>query len=171
MTKPLGSGVTATALKREQADERDVTEAVNWMKRLNKFASQLAQEFGLRGGTDITGYSLLGHGLEMAEASRVSLKLDFPSIPFLSGARKYADKGAFAGGAFDNKRYFESKVRFSDAIDEPGKMLLFDPQTSGGLLLGVPLDRLDSFLARAREVDQAAWVIGNVEAGTGIEIQ
>jgi selenide,water dikinase len=171
LTKPLGFGVTTTALKREQADEQDVREAVDWMKRLNKAASQLALEFGLHGATDITGYSLLGHGLEMAEASRVSLQLDFSNIPFISGARKYAEKGAFAGGAFDNKKYFESKVKFANTLDEENQMLLFDPQTSGGLLLGVPHEDLHSFLARAHEMAQAAWVIGRVETGTGIEIR
>ena len=170
LTKPLGFGVTTTALKREQADEQDVLEAVTWMKGLNKTASQLAIDFGLRGGTDITGYSLLGHGLEMAEASSVSLKLDFAKIPFISCARKYAEKGAFPGGAFDNKKYFESKVKFAESIDEPNQMLLFDPQTSGGLLLGVPPEKLDSFLRRARETDQVAWVIGRVETGKGIEV-
>ena len=171
LTKPLGFGVTTTALKREQADEQDVSEAVSWMKRLNKAASQLAVEFGLRGGTDITGYSLLGHGMEMADSSGVSLQLDFPNIPFISGARKYAEMGAFAGGAFDNKKHFESKVKFADSIDEANQMLLFDPQTSGGLLLGVPPENLDAFLVRAQEMDQAVWVIGRVETGTGIEIR
>jgi len=170
LTKPLGFGVTTTALKREQADEQDVAEAVSWMKQLNKTASQLAVEFGLRGGTDITGYSLLGHGLEMAEASRVLLSLDFARIPFISCARKYAEKGAFPGGAFDNKKYFESKVKFAKSIDEPNQMLLFDPQTSGGLLLGVPQEKLASFLESARETDQAAWVIGRVKTGTGIKV-
>ena len=170
LTKPLGFGVTTTALKREQAEEQDVLEAVTWMKRLNKTASQLAVEFGFSGGTDITGYSLLGHGLEMAEASSVALKLDFANIPFLSGARKYAEKGAFPGGAFDNKKHFESKVKFADSIDERNQMLLFDPQTSGGLLLGVPQEKLDSFLARAHETDQDAWIIGIVETGTGIKV-
>jgi selenide, water dikinase len=170
LTKPLGFGVTTTALKREQADEQDLLEVVTWMKRLNKTASQLAVEFKLRGATDITGYSLLGHGLEMADASGVSLKLDFAKIPFIPGARKYAEKGTFPGGAFDNKKYFESKVRFSDSMDEPNQMLLFDPQTSGGLLFGVPHEKLDSFLARTQESDQKAWVIGTVEAGTGIEV-
>ena len=171
LTKPLGFGVTTTALKREQAEEKDVLEAVNWMKQLNKSASQLALEFGLRGGTDITGYSLLGHGMEMAQASGVSLKLEFAEIPFFSGARKYAEKGAFAGGAFDNKKHFESGIVFADGIDEPDQMLLFDPQTSGGLLLGVSPDHLEAFLTRARETDQAAWLIGHVEAGKGIEIR
>jgi selenide, water dikinase len=170
LTKPLGFGVTTTALKQQRADEQDVAEAVNWMKKLNKIASQLANEFGLRGGTDITGYSLLGHGMEMAEASRVSLKIDLAKIPFLSGVRKYAEQGTFPGGAFDNKKHFEAKVVFANPIDEPSQMLLFDPQTSGGLLLGVPREKLDSFLARTGELDQPAWVIGEVQSGSGIQV-
>lgn len=171
LTKPLGFGVTTTALKQQKADEQDVLEAVNWMKRLNNTASQLASEFNVRGGTDITGYSLLGHGMEMAEASGVALKFSFAKIPFIAGARKYAERGIFPGGAFDNKKHFESKVEFATSLDEPDQMLLFDPQTSGGLLLGVPRQNLDSFLARAQEMDQAAWVIGHTEEGIGIDIR
>lgn len=171
LTKPLGFGVTATALKQQKADEHDVLEAVLWMKRLNRTASQLATEFGLRGGTDITGYSLLGHGMEMANASGVSLSFDSAKIPLLSGARKYSAQGIFPGGAFDNKKYFESQVRFPASLDEPERMLFFDPQTSGGLLLGVPFQSLEQFIARAREVEQAVWVIGSVERGTGIDIR
>jgi selenide,water dikinase len=170
LTKPLGFGVTTTALKQQKADEQDVAEAVNWMKRLNKTVSQLSTEFGLRGGTDVTGYSLLGHGMEMAEASGVSMKFEFAKIPFLSGARKYAEQGIFPGGAFDNKKHFEAKVEFADLIDEPNQMLLFDPQTSGGLLLGVPREKVDSFLARAEELSQQAWVIGEVQPGSGIQV-
>jgi selenide,water dikinase len=163
--------VTTTALKQQKADEQDVLEAVHWMKRLNNTASQLANEFNLRGGTDITGYSLLGHGMEMAEASGVALKFNFTDIPFIAGARRYAERGIFPGGAFDNKKHFESKVEFSAPLDEPNQMLLFDPQTSGGLLLGVPRQNVDSFLASAQERDQAAWVIGRVEEGIGIDIR
>lgn len=171
LTKPLGFGVTTTALKREQAEQKDVQEAVNWMKRLNKSASLFAAEFGLQGGTDITGFGLLGHGLEMAEASGVSLHLDLKMIPFLSGARGYAGKGCFAGGAFDNKMYFESKVSFPSSVDEMDQMLLFDPQTSGGLLLGVPREKLKSFWALAKDLNQAIWEIGRVETGTGIHVE
>lgn len=171
LTKPLGFGVTTTALKRELADEADVLEAVNWMKRLNKDAGQLAVEFSLRGGTDITGYSILGHGLEMAEASNVSLHFEFEKVPLISCARKYAEKGCFAGGAFDNKSHFESRVKFADSIDEENQMLLFDPQTSGGLLLGVPQEKLESFLARAGSMKQPVWVIGRVRAGAGIHVE
>lgn len=171
LTKPLGFGVTTTALKQQKVDEQDILEAVRWMKRLNDTASQLALEFGLRGGTDITGYSLLGHGMEMAKASGVSLRFNYGEIPFIGGVRKYAEQGIFPGGAFENKKYFESSVEFAGSLDEPEQMLLFDPQTSGGLLLSVPRERSDSFLARAREINQPSWVVGSVETGTGIKIR
>lgn len=171
LTKPLGFGVTATALKREQVESRDLQEAVDWMKRLNKAASQLAMEFGLRGGTDVTGFGLLGHSAEMAGASKVSLKFEFAKIPFIAGARKYAEKGYFAGGTFDNQSYFEPQVKFADSLDEANRMLLFDPQTSGGLLLGVPEEKLEAFLVRARESNQPVWAIGRVETGSGIHVE
>ena len=171
LTKPLGFGVTTTALKQQKVDEQDLFEAVRWMKQLNDTAGQLATEFGLRGGTDITGYGLLGHGREMAKASGVSLRFNFSEIPFIGGAHNYAEQGIIPGGAFDNKKYFESSVKFVSSIDEAAQMLLFDPQTSGGVLLGVPREKLNSLLARARELNQPIWVIGSVEAGADIEIR
>ena len=171
LTKPLGGGVTTTALKQEKAEVAHVTEAIEWMSRLNKVASQLAVEFGVRGGTDITGFGLLGHGLEMAEASGVKLHIEYSKLPFLSGARGYAENGIFPGGAFDNKMHFEKSVKFSEGIDEPAQMLMFDPQTSGGLLFGVPAEKLTEFEKRAQEMNQRVWVIGDVRAGSGAEIE
>ena len=88
LTKPLGFGTTTTALKREQADPADVAEVVSWMKRLNDVASRLAVEFGVRGGTDVTGFSLLGHAVEMAHASGVRFHFKYNAIPFTAGARR-----------------------------------------------------------------------------------
>ncbi len=170
LTKPLGFGVTTTALKREQAAPEDVAEAVGWMKRLNQGAGQLARAFELRGATDITGYSLLGHGWEMAEASEAGLRIQFSKVPLLSGARKYADLWTFPGGAADNRLYFQTHVHFDPALDEAQQMLLFDPQTSGGLLLSVPPEKLDGLAQRAREIDQPVWEIGEVVEGYGIEV-
>ena len=170
LTKPLGFGVTTTALKREQAEENDVEEAVKWMKQLNDKAGQLANQFDLRGGTDITGFGFIGHALEMADASGVALHLESAKIPLISCARKYAEMGCFAGGAFDNKKHCDTKVVFTAKIDEENQMLLFDPQTSGGLLLGVPQTKLDEFLAQANELSQAVWVVGSVETGSGIKV-
>lgn len=171
LSKPLGFGTTTTALKRGVAASEDVDEVVGWMKRLNKKASELAVEFGVKAGTDITGFSLLGHALEVAEASAVQLKFRFNAIPFTSAARRYAEEFIFPGGASDNRLYFEPEVQFAETIDEPARMLLFDPQTSGGLLLAVPPDRLDALLARASEAGQPLWVIGEVQAGRGIVVE
>lgn len=171
LTKPLGFGVVTTALKQEKAESQDILEVVDWMKRLNRSASELAVEFGLRGGTDITGYSFLGHALEMAGASRVALHMDYEKIPLVSGARKYAERGAFPGGAFDNMGHYGPQVKFADSIDEPAQMLLYDPQTSGGLLLGVPADKLSDFEARAQELGQPVWMVGTVQNGSGIEVR
>jgi selenide, water dikinase len=106
----------------------------------------------------------------MANASGVALHIDFGKIPFISCARKYAEMGCFPGGAVDNKLYFQSKVTLSPSIDDPDQMLLFDPQTSGGLLLGVPQEKLESFLARAGELGQFVRVIGQAETGSGIHV-
>lgn len=171
LTKPLGAGVTTTALKQEKADEAHVLEAIEWMSRLNKNAGMLASEFGVRGGTDITGFGFLGHAAEMAEASRVGLHFDFSKIPFLSGARGYAERGIFPGGAFDNKGHFEHQVKFSAGLGEPDQMLLFDPQTSGGLLFGVARENLSAFETRAKEINQPYWVIGEAREGKGIEVE
>jgi selenide,water dikinase len=170
LSKPLGFGVTTTALKRGAADPTDVDEAVSWMKHLNQKASRLAVEFELRGGTDVTGYSLLGHAYEMAAASGGRFTFDFGSIPFISGARRYAEAWTFPGGAADNRLYFGPRVQFAPEIDETSQMLLFDPQTSGGLLLAVPPQKLPSLLARAQEWEQSLWVIGKVQPGQGLEI-
>jgi len=170
LTKPLGFGVTTTALKQEKADPQDVAEVVGWMKRLNRDAAELALEFDLHGGTDVTGFSLMGHGNEVAQDSGVGLKLIYEHIPFVSGARHYAEAGTFPGGAYDNFDYFKDRVRFAANFDEPARMLLFDPQTSGGLLLAVPKDKLAAFQAQAKEMKQPVWVIGEVVTGSGIEI-
>ncbi|MGB7872782.1 MAG: selenide, water dikinase SelD, partial [Anaerolineales bacterium] len=171
LTKPLGFGCTTTALKQDKADAADVREVVDWMTRLNRTAGLLAVEFSLSAATDVTGFSLLGHGLEMAEASGVALHYDYAQVPFVSGARKYAEMWAFPGGASDNRTHFGPQVSFDPSIDEASQMLLFDPQTSGGLLIGVPQDKLSAFQTRAKELEQPIWVIGEVRTGSGIIVR
>jgi selenide, water dikinase len=170
LTKPLGFGTVATALKRGQVDPQHLEEATAWMKRLNRDAGMLAREAGVRAGTDITGFSLLGHGLEMARASRVGLQLSFEKIPFTGGAKHYAQEWVFPGGSSDNRMYYGAQVQFSPSIPEHFQMLLFDAQTSGGLLLAVAPERLPDMLGRAQEISQPAWEIGEVIEGAGIEV-
>jgi selenide,water dikinase len=170
VTKPLGFGVTTTALKQEKATEEDVAEVVGWMKRLNREAGALAMEFGLHGGTDVTGFSLLGHGIEMAAASRVGFRLVMDKIPFISCGYKYAEMGTFPGGAWDNREHFGPGVRFDKNIPEEYQMLLFDPQTSGGLLLAIPKSKEEAFLKKAKETAMPVWSIGEIFEGEGIEV-
>ncbi len=170
LTKPLGFGVTTTALKRGVAAPEDVSEVIGWMSRLNAKAAQLTNEFGVRAGTDITGFSLLGHGWEMARASGVRFRLEFSRIPFISCARKYAEQWIFPGGSADNRLFYGEHVHFNAGISEVEQMLLFDAQTSGGLLLSVPVGKLSTFEQRAAELGQPVWVIGDVAEGAGLTV-
>jgi selenide,water dikinase len=171
LTKPLGFGVTTTALKQEKASPEDVSEVVGWMQRLNREAAQLAVQFKLCAATDITGFSFLGHAWEMARAADVGLRIRFGEMPFISCAKKYARAFTFPGGAFDNKLYFSEYATFDPAIPEEEQMLLFDPQTSGGLLLGVPPEKIDAFMAAASASQQPAWLVGEVVPGERIIIE
>jgi len=170
LTKPLGFGVTTTALKRGLASDEDAQEVIGWMSRLNKLGGQLANEFGLRGGTDITGFGLLGHGSEMARGSGVGLRLFWQGTPFISCALKFAEQWTFPGGSSDNRQFYGGGVRFDPSLNEMQQMLLFDAQTSGGLLLAVPKEKLADFEARAGELGQPVWQIGEVVEGEGIEV-
>lgn len=170
LTKPLGIGVLTTALKQGKAQPEEISEAVGWMKRLNSAAAELASDCGLSGGTDVTGYSLLGHGWEIADASGVGMRLFFHKIPFIASAQKYASDWVFPGGLFDNKTFYQTKVNFDPAIPETSQLLLFDPQTSGGLLLSVPPEKMPAFLTQAEQSNQPVWEIGEVTAGGGLTI-
>jgi len=170
LTKPLGFGVTTTALKRGLTSPQEADEVIDWMSRLNDKAGVLANEFGLRGATDITGFSLLGHAYEMAKASKVGLRFNFEKMPFISCAMKFAEQWIFPGGSSDNSLHFGPFVRFAPQVDDTRQMLLFDAQTSGGLLLGVPQEKLPAFLVRAAELEQPAWVVGQAVEGDGIDV-
>lgn len=171
LSKPLGFGVTTTALKQGKANPEDVTEVIGWMERLNRDAARLAVEFGLRAATDITGFSVLGHGWEMVQAAGVGLQIDFEQVPFVSGAKKYAQDWTFPGGAFDNRVYFGPHVNFDPGIPEEFQMLLFDPQTSGGLLIGVSEETIGGFMSKALAEGIPVWEIGEVVPGDRISVK
>ena len=171
LTKPLGFGVTTTALKQQEAPPEDIEEVITWMKRLNNGAAGLAEQFQLRAATDITGFSFLGHAWEMAKAAGVGMEIQFGDLPLISCAKKHAQAWRFPGGAFDNKLYYSQNVIFDDSTPEEFQMLLFDPQTSGGLLLGVPEAKLAPFLAEAKAKGVPAWHVGKVIPGDKITVR
>ncbi len=170
LSKPLGFGTTTTAIKQQKAAPQHAAEVIAWMTRLNRDASRLAVEFGVRGATDVTGFSLLGHAWEMAQASGVGLRFHYDRLPLLSGAKEYARQWIYPGGSYDNRLYFSPHTDFDPSIPEEEQMLLFDAQTSGGLLLAVPAERAAAILQAARERDIPLWEIGEVTEGQRMEV-
>jgi selenide,water dikinase len=170
LSKPLGTGTVSTALKRDVAQPDHVAAMIESMKRLNRCAAVAGQVAGVRAATDITGFGLLGHATEMTEAGAVRFRLWMSAIPLLPGATGYAAEWIFPGGSHNNKAHYGHLVDFDTSIPEDRQMLLWDAQTSGGLLLAVPADRLDDFFAECAKHDQQAWVVGEVLEGVGIEI-
>jgi selenide,water dikinase len=169
LTKPLGVGITATALKLEIAQPDHVRAAVEVMKALNRKAARLMQQVDIDAVTDITGFGLLGHAQEMTEKSGVGIYLSLESLPFLEGAKKYAQEQIFPAGARRNQKCYAPHVRFAPSVPEWMQMLLYTPETSGGLLIAVPEKKLGELTALFEGAGQSYWVIGRVVEGKGIE--
>jgi selenide,water dikinase len=161
----LGMAEEKDLLTKDHAEHEE--EAVKWMTLLNSAASELAGMVGVRAATDITGFGLIGHGIEMAEASDVGLEIDIENVPFFSGARDYAKLGTFPGGTMDNQEFFRDRVEFAAGITEPEQLLLFDAQTSGGLLMAVPEELFDGMTDLANSSEIPFWRIGTVREGSG----
>ncbi len=134
LTKPLGTGIMASAMKREKISEKDISAAVEIMTRLNSIGEKLAMIEGLNAMTDVTGFGLLGHLIEMCEGSGLSAILDYQSIPTIEGIEKYTDQFIFPDNTYRNWNAYEKKV---SGINGPSFITLCDPQTSGGLLIAV----------------------------------
>ncbi len=160
LTKRLGTGVISTALKRGIAADSDVNASIESMLTLNRDAGEAMVRFGANGCTDITGFGLIGHAREMALASGATIEIDVDALRFLPGALEYARKGAIPGG-LKNNREFASCAVDSERPLEPGvEDLLYDPQTSGGLLITLPEAAATGFLQACR----SAYRIGRVSA-------
>jgi selenide,water dikinase len=170
LSKPIGSGVIGTGIKKDIASADEAKEAIGWMKRLNKDAAQIANKCSATAATDITGFSLLGHGWEMASASKVGLKIRFDHVPLYSGTARLAKEWCFAGGAFDNKEFYGPHIHFDEVISEERQMILFDPQTSGGLLLSIPAGNAADCLLTAKQMGVPLWKIGEVTDSGKIEV-
>jgi selenide,water dikinase len=137
LTKPLGTGVIATALKAGHAPDDAVAAATRSMSRLNREASEVALAHGATAATDITGFGLVGHAAAIARESRLTLEIELKALPLLPGALELADRYQ-AGGLKSNRAEFEPRVEYGGRAEEARRALLYDPQTSGGLLVLVP---------------------------------
>jgi selenide,water dikinase len=162
LTKPIGTGTITTANKNNKAKEAHLIEAVGWMIRLNSAAAEAAIAAGAHGTTDITGFGLLGHSSELADGSEVTFKINARKVPFMAGALEYAAEWIFPGGSISNLKDYAPIIRFEDGIREEDKMLLSDAQTSGGLLISLPADQVQTFGREMARHDAPWWRIGEV---------
>ena len=166
LTKPIGTGVLTTALKRDLASAADLQEAVASMATLNAGGARAMLACGAHAATDVTGFGLLGHLRNMLAASGVSAELDAAAVPVLPNAADLAQRGAIPGGTKRNRDALAEYVRFDAGVLEPMRVLLFDAQTSGGLLIAVPPDRADALIdALKKEKTPAAARIGRIVGG------
>ena len=170
LTKPLGVGIITTALKGEVADPAHVAAAVEIMKKLNRDAARLIQQVGVHACTDVTGFALLGHGYEMAERSEARLRFYLEKLPFLEGAQQYGKDNLFPGGSCRNQSAYEQWVDFAPGISEEMQLLLFTPETSGGLLVAIPPERLEMLTTLFAEEGQPRWIVGEVVEGEGVGV-
>lgn len=165
LTKAIGTGVIATALKGGLATEGAVEAMVSSMCILNKKASEVALKFRLKACTDVTGFGLAGHLVEMARSSRCTIRIRSESVPVLKGAREAASMGLVPGGAHSNRKYFSPWIEIDPRIPVETSDLMFDPQTSGGLILAIDVGRAAEFAeALLREEVETTAPIGEVVA-------
>ncbi len=170
LSKPLGSGVVTTAGKNQAASPEVLEAAIASMTRLNGAFAKAAVEVGVQSGTDVTGFGLVGHALEIATASRVALRLYPSRVPLLPGAEACGQDGHFPGGAAKNEAHFAAHVRETGGLDSVRRRLMFSPETAGGLLVAVPAERVTAFVAASQAEGHDVWEIGLVVPGTGVEL-
>lgn len=170
LTKPIGSGVITSAIKTDRIKTEEAFAVIEWMKRLNQDAARHAARYGVQAATDITGFSLLGHAWEMASASDVGIRFDFGSIPLFPHTAQLAAEWCFPGGGFDNADFFGSHVKFAPEITQEQQLLLFDPQTSGGLLFAVSPQLARQCENDAIERNISLWKVGEVTTTGIIEV-
>ncbi|MEC7747012.1 MAG: selenide, water dikinase SelD [Candidatus Neomarinimicrobiota bacterium] len=159
LTKPLGTGIIATALKNEAVPEESVFAAIESMSTLNKDAVQALQGLEVHAVTDVTGYGLLGHLQEMCQASAVSGRIDFQNLEFLPGVQNLAEAGMIAGGTRRNLEYIKDYTEFDPQLTEVDRLLAADAQTSGGLLISMPQEDSEKFIA---VFGPAAYQVGKI---------
>lgn len=171
LTKPIGTGLLTTAHKLGTCSVADLASVIASMTALNRAAARAAVEAGVHAATDVTGFSLVGHAFEMAEHSRVRIEIHAPEVPLLPGALEHAQAGVDFGGAQRNRAHFLRPDRVVlEGIDHPMETLLIDPQTSGGLLLGVPREHAEAWSSACATHGVTAWRIGEVTAGSGVHV-
>ena len=163
LTKPLGTGIISTALKGETASAAAVKKMVASMTTLNRKAAEIIQDIGVHACTDITGFGLIGHAYEMAKAGGCAFCFNSAAVPVFPEALEYARMGLVPGGSHSNRSFYEPFVEYREAVSDELRDILYDPQTSGGLLFSVAENKKDALLKKFRKEKVDAFVVGRVE--------
>ncbi len=163
LTKPLGTGIVNTAIKAGLASEEGYNKSVEVMTTLNKYAAEIMMKYDTHTCTDITGFGLMGHGYEMASASNLTLHIDKNKIHYIKEAKEYAEMGLVPGGSYNNRKYIKEKYKLVDV--EPWMVdIIFDPQTSGGLLIAAEKDEAEKMLSELNELSLKSSIIGEFKS-------
>ncbi len=166
LTKPLGTGVLATAIKAQwHGSDKAEDELYRWATRLNRYGSEVIRAMKLQAATDITGFGLGGHLLEMAKASQKRVVLQVEALPFMDNVLDFADLGLVPAGSYANRDHCANLTVQAANVNELKAMLTFDAQTSGGLVLAVPSERVDEAFERLAQLGEPFWLVGHVEDG------
>jgi selenide,water dikinase len=171
LTKPLGTGILSTALKREAIGAAEMAVAIRWMTTLNAHAAHTMIEFGAHGATDVTGYGLLGHGGEMARGSRVRLRINAGAVPLLDDVLALVERGIVPGGTKENAAEQAAYTTFAAGVSPAQRLVLSDAQTSGGLLIASAPERAEAMRAALIKGGALGAIIGRVEEGSGIYVE
>ncbi len=163
LTKPLGTGVMSTALKNRLVNDAEMSPVIRSMTTLNKAAAELMIELGAHSCTDITGFGLVGHASHLIQEDQTGIELDFSSIPHFPLVANFLKKEVYPGGLERNRDFFSAQVEYRRSLPDYERNILFDPQTSGGLLIVLPSARAQELVARLHESGTSeAAVIGTV---------
>lgn len=162
LTKPIGTGVISTGIKRAKVSEDVVAGSVATMLTSGKFAAEAMRDLDVKGATDVTGFSLLGHAWEMAKASEVTIEIESAAVPLLDGALELAAAGLVTSADKTNRVYVGFDVSIGETVSKDLLRLMFDPQTAGGMLISIQSQRADALIARLRDNYPSAKVIGGV---------
>ncbi len=171
LTKPLGTGIIATAVKRGIADKTAIVKSAQSMATLNKLAAGIMTEIGVNAATDVTGFGLLGHLLELCEASGKSAKIDYHALAFLPSVKELAGKGIVPGGTRRNLKFVKDKVQFGEHLTDIDKLLLADAQTSGGLLISISAEKAEKYISKFNKLSELkAKIIGEIVKKSNLNI-
>jgi selenide, water dikinase len=162
LTKPIGTGVISTGIKKGRASDSIVAGSVETMLTPGKYAAEAMREFDVKGATDVTGFALMGHAWEVACASRVTIEIDATTVPLLEGALELASHGMLTSGDKTNREYVGADVEIASSVDPNLIKLLFDPQTAGGMLIAIAEDKADALLNTLSRNYTQARTIGRV---------